>query len=78
MKKKNVVKKGVREKKTLHRTTVKHVKPAVVQKIEPKVQNEPVIEPVIETPTVEDLTPKKSRKNKPVQPTEENIEIENN
>lgn len=78
MKKKNVVKKGVREKITLHRTAVKRVKPVVVQKIEPKVQNEPIIDPVMETPTTEELAPKKIRKSKPVQLTEENIEIENN
>lgn len=78
MKKKNVVKKGVREKKTLQRTPIRPVKPTSGQKIEPKVQKEPVIEHVIETPITEDITPKKSRKNKPVQPTEENIEIENN
>lgn len=66
MKKKNVVKKDVREKRTLHRSPVKHVKPAVTKKVE-------MVEPVVEKEQ-----PKKQKKNKPVQVVEQNIDTENN
>ena len=71
MKKKNVVKKDVREKKTLRRSTIRPIRRAVIKKQE-------IVESV-DTPVVEKEQPKKQKKNKPAPVVkQENIIEENN
>lgn len=83
MKKKNVVKKDVREKKTLRRSAIRPVKPTIIKKVEPvvvtKEAEEGMLEATFENTTQNDPAPKKQRKNKPAPVVEqENIIEENN
>lgn len=83
MKKKNVVKKSVREKKTLHRNTIRPLKPTIIKKVEPAVVSKAVedsmLEAAFEKTTQDGLAPKKQKKNRPLPVAEqENINEENN
>lgn len=83
MKKKNVVKKDVREKKTLHRSPIRPIRRAVIKKVEPvvvtKAAEEGMLEATFEKTTQNDHAPNKQKKNKPAPVVEqENIIEENN
>lgn len=76
MKKKNVVKKDVREKKTLRRSAIKPVRPVATKKEDKKETVVPT-EPFV----IEKEQPKKQKKNKPAPAPvveQENIIEENN
>lgn len=82
MKKKNVVKKDVREKKTLHRSAIRPVRPTIIKKVEPVVVTKAVedgmIEATFEKTTTDDLTPKKQKRNKPAPVVEQEDNVEEN
>lgn len=70
MKKKNVVKKDVREKKTLHRSQIRPVKPNVVKKKDE--EDNP------EKTTQDEFIPRKQKRNRPNPIVEQTGDIENN